>query len=67
MGIAFREKPLRAEDLGRASEIVITGTNKEITPVIRVDGKFVGKGVPGPVTRRLQAAYKELVEDSVRR
>jgi branched-subunit amino acid aminotransferase/4-amino-4-deoxychorismate lyase len=40
---------------------MITGTNKEITPVIRVDGRPVGTGAPGPVTRCLQAAYAELV------
>ena len=54
---AFR----REEELNRASEIIITGTNKEITPIIRLDGRPVGTGAPGPVTRRLQAAYAELV------
>ena len=61
IGIAYKEKSFRAEELNRASEIVITGTNKEITPVVRLDGRPVGTGAPGPVTRRLQAAYSELV------
>jgi D-alanine transaminase len=64
MGIVFREKPIRAEELGRASEVIITGTNKEITPVVRLDGRPVAGGTPGPVTRRLQEAYRELVEKS---
>jgi len=61
IGIAYKEKSFRAEELNRASEIVITGTNKEITPVVRLDGRPVGSGAPGPVTRRLQEAYSELV------
>jgi D-alanine transaminase len=61
IGIAYKEKSFRAEELSRASEIVITGTNKEITPVVRLDGRSVGSGAPGPVTRRLQEAYSELV------
>jgi D-alanine transaminase len=61
IGIAYKEKEFRGEELTRASEIIITGTNKEITPIIRLDGRPVGTGTPGPVTRRLQAAYAELV------
>jgi D-alanine transaminase len=60
-GIAYKEQTFRAEELNRASEIIITGTNKEITPIIRLDGRPVGTGAPGPVTRRLQAAYAALV------
>jgi len=61
IGIAYKEKEFRGEELNRASEIIITGTNKEITPIIRLDGRPVGTGAPGPVTRCLQAAYAELV------
>ena len=61
LGIAYKEQAFRGDELNRASEIMITGTNKEITPVVRLDGRPVGTGAPGPVTRRLQAAYSELV------
>lgn len=61
LGIVCKEQAFRGEDLNRASEIVITGTNKEITPVVRLDGRPVGTGTPGPLTRRLQAAYSALV------
>lgn len=60
-GIVCKEQAFRGEELIKASEIVITGTNKEITPVVRLDGRAVGTGVPGPVTRRLQEAYSALV------
>jgi D-alanine transaminase len=61
IGITCKEQTFRAEELKRASEIIISGTNKEITPVVRLDGRPVGTGAPGPVTRRLQEAYSELV------
>jgi len=61
IGIAFKEQAFRGDELSRASEIIITGTNKEITPVVRLDGRPVGTGAPGVVTRRLQAAYSEWV------
>ena len=61
LGIAYKEQAFRGEELSRASEIMITGTNKEITPIVRLDGRPVGTGTPGPVTRRLQAAYSALV------
>ncbi len=61
LGIGFKEQAFRAEELKRASEIIITGTNKEITPVVRLDGRPVGTGSPGVITRRLQESYSKLV------
>jgi D-alanine transaminase len=42
----------------RADEIFLTGTITEICPVISVDGVRIGSGRPGPITRRLQQAYR---------
>lgn len=39
-----------------ADEIFITGTNKGIVPVVQVDGKIIGTGKPGEVTKKLMAA-----------
>jgi D-alanine transaminase len=38
---------------------MMTSTTSEITPIIAVQGKKIGTGKPGPVTRRLQAAFEE--------
>jgi branched-chain amino acid aminotransferase len=56
-GIAARETTLRDEDVDAADEMFLTSTTREIVPVVSVDGRPVGAGVPGPVTRRLQAAF----------
>jgi D-alanine transaminase len=61
LGMAVREQPLRRDDLGRVTELFLTGTTTEVLPVTEVDGRAVGDGKPGPVARRLQEAYQEVV------
>jgi branched-chain amino acid aminotransferase len=45
-----------------ADEVFLTGTGAEVIPVVRVDDRAIGEGKPGPVTRRLIAAFRELVQ-----
>jgi D-alanine transaminase len=59
--VPLREHVLKRSDLPRVTELFLTGTTSEVMPVVRVDGKPVGDGKPGPVTRRLQAAYADAV------
>lgn len=39
-------------------EIFMTSTSRDITPVVAVEGRKIGKGIPGPITRKLQAAFR---------
>ena len=45
------------EYLYLADEILMCGTAAEVTPIRAVDGKTVGEGKAGPITRRLQDLY----------
>ncbi|XP_052309362.1 tropinone reductase homolog At2g29170-like isoform X4 [Populus trichocarpa] len=45
-------------------QVWTTGTMGELTPAVKIDGREVGDGQVGPVTRRLQNAYKKLTEES---
>ena len=56
-GIPVEERPFTTAEIADASEAFLTSTSSWVMPVVRVDGRDVGDGVPGPVTRRLQAAY----------
>lgn len=47
------ERPVRAEELGRASEILLCGTNTMIASVLMLDGRPVGDGRVGPVARKM--------------
>lgn len=59
-GIATAERTLGRIDLLGADEVFLTGTGARIVPVRSLDGELVGKGEPGPVTRRLSAAFVAL-------
>jgi len=65
-GIPEQEHMLTRADLTRVSELFLTGTTTEVLPVVRVDGQPVAGGQPGPVTRRLQEAYREAVAELLR-
>jgi branched-chain amino acid aminotransferase len=49
------------DELYIADEAFLTGTAAEITPIREVDGRTIGDGVPGPVTRRLQERFFDVV------
>jgi len=61
IGVPAREARLLPEDLRTASEAFITGTTREVTPVVRVDDLAIGDGRPGPVVGRLLAAFRSKV------
>jgi branched-chain amino acid aminotransferase len=52
-------RDIQTEELFRASEVFITGTNKGLVPVVRIDAQIIGTGRPGENTRRLMAALRE--------
>jgi len=56
-GYTFVERPFSKAEALAAVEAFITGTTSWVTPVIAIDGKPVGGGKPGPLTRALQRLY----------
>jgi D-amino acid aminotransferase len=60
-GLRTRETPLGVGCLRRADELFLTASTIEVLPVVRLDGHTVARGCPGPVTRALQARYREAV------
>ena len=60
MGLEVLEPDLTRYDLYNADECFITGTAAEIAPVAVIDGRVIGKGKPGPITRKFIAAYRAL-------
>jgi branched-chain amino acid aminotransferase len=59
-GLATCETVIGLHDLYNADECFLTGTGAEIVPVINVDGRQVGSGKPGEVTKSLLKAFREL-------
>jgi len=60
-GIDCREQTLVRHDLYTADECFLTGTAAEVIPVVEIDGRKIGPGAPGPVTKRLTADFHDLV------
>ena len=66
LGLPAREARLTPDDLGRADEAFLTGTTREVTPVVAVDELKIGTGRPGPVTERLLREFRARVAASVK-
>ena len=61
-GIAVHEGELRPGDVPSFSEAFLTSSVRGIVPVVTIDGAPVGDGSPGPLTRRVMAAYAAFLE-----
>ena len=58
-GIPAVERNLSLSDLYTADEVFTSGTMGELTPVLEADGRVIGDGTAGDLTRRLQALHRE--------
>jgi branched-chain amino acid aminotransferase len=66
-GLATHECAMGMHDLYNADECFLTGTGAEVVPVVRIDGRQIGTGEPGPVTRHMLVSYRDLrVQDGVK-
>jgi branched-chain amino acid aminotransferase len=60
--LQVREEVLTRHDLFNADEVFLTGTAAEIVPVVKIDGRVIGKGSPGPITKALQQAFHQVTK-----
>jgi branched-chain amino acid aminotransferase len=58
-GIPQDARDLSLTELYRADELFCTGTMGELAPVVKLDGRPIADGLPGPLTRRLAGLYRE--------
>ena len=64
LGLSTSEPNMTRYDLYNADECFLTGTGAEIVPVVKIDQRVIGNGKPGPVTKKVVKAYKELTKVS---
>ncbi|GLT38323.1 hypothetical protein SLA2020_125790 [Shorea laevis] len=62
--LVLEERRISLSEFHTADEVWTTGTMGELSPIVKIDGRVIGDGKVGPVTRRLQNAYKKLTEES---
>ncbi|MGB7474650.1 MAG: aminotransferase class IV [Polyangiales bacterium] len=60
-GLEVEEGEVRPEDLYGADEAFLTSSIREVMPVVSAEGRTIGSGRPGPVTKRLHAGYLRAV------
>jgi branched-chain amino acid aminotransferase len=63
-GLKVSESDLTRYDLFNANECFLTGTAAELMPVVKIDGRVIGAGTPGPVTGNLMTEYHALTKAS---
>jgi branched-subunit amino acid aminotransferase/4-amino-4-deoxychorismate lyase len=57
--VMAQEKNLSLAELYTAAEAFTSGTMGELTPILKADGRVIGDGKRGPVTRRFQELHRE--------
>ena len=63
MALAVEERPFTPQEALAAREAFYTSASAFVMPVVTIDGRTVGDGTPGPVTRRLREIYIALARD----
>ncbi|MCX7856890.1 MAG: branched-chain amino acid transaminase [Deltaproteobacteria bacterium] len=60
MGFKVKEERFSRDELYIADEVFFTGTAAEVTPVVNVDGRRIGNGKPGEITKKIQQKFFEV-------
>ena len=61
IGVPLRESDMTRYDLWCADDCFLTGSGAEVIPVVKLDGRVIGDGKPGPITQRVLAAFRRRV------
>jgi branched-chain amino acid aminotransferase len=61
-GLVVSEEMITRDQLYLADEVFFTGTAAEVTPIREVDHRPIGDGSVGPITRKLQQRYFDVVK-----
>ncbi len=59
LAIDVDESPITVDEIPGLSELFLTGTTTDVMPIVQLDGRFVGDGKPGELTRKLQRVLSE--------
>ena len=61
LGVPLRETDMTRYDIWCADECFLTGSGAEVIPVVKLDGRVIGQGKPGPITRRVLESFRKRV------
>ena len=63
-GLVVAEYAVKRDDLSAAEEAFVAGTSCGVIGIVRLDGRDIGTGVEGPITRQLRERYRALTGGS---
>jgi branched-chain amino acid aminotransferase len=63
LNIPVFERNLTIHDLYTADEVFLVGTAAELVPVVKIDGRIINDGKPGPIFRRIYEEYRKRAHD----
>ncbi len=63
LGYEVIERNITPNELFTADEVFFTGTAAEVTPIRKINERVIGKGKPGPVTKRIMEGFYKLTKD----
>ena len=61
LGVPLRESNMTRYDIWCADECFLTGSGAEVIPVVKLDGRVIGAGIPGPITQRVLTTFRQRV------
>jgi D-alanine transaminase len=65
LGIELKEIPIREEELFELDELFFSGTTTDIQPVVEINDRRLAEGKPGPIVKKIQQSYNELLYSQV--
>ena len=63
---AIEERPFTLDEAYKAREAFVTSSGGGIVPVVKIDGKTIGEGRPGPMVKKVQALYRQMHDRQLR-
>jgi D-alanine transaminase len=63
-GLVLEERPFTVAEAAAAEEAFVTSASQIVLPVVRIDGRAVGKGAPGPIAAALRREFHQFAEFS---
>lgn len=60
-GFKVKERKIKKTELFSADEVFLTASNKDVVPVVKVDGDKIGNGKPGKITKKIIQEFEQFV------
>jgi len=67
LGLNVVERRIRREELYTCDEVFFTGTAAEVTPIVEIDGRTIGNGGVGEITKNIMNLYRDVVLGRIER